>query len=120
MVGKFPSTKFDWDRNPEQFTHAWTDHQDHWKTLNITNETQFQQVIDEVIQNGRKVIYKQTDNRGNFIGDEYGFYEEARNIFVAAKEDGRLWTAFRPGTNWNQPGAGLNYVMTRKWTLEIK
>jgi len=119
MAGKYPTTKFDWVRNPEQFFHAWTDHPEMWKNLGITSEAQLQNMLEEVVRNGRKVIYRQPVPGG--FEDNFGFYDEARNIFVAAKEDGRLWTAFRPGNNWWNPGEGLKYVTENlKWSLTIK
>jgi hypothetical protein len=61
-----------------------------WSRLGVTTESQYAQVAREVISSGKPFTYVQNGKK------MIGFYDEARNIFVAVNQDGRIATTFIP------------------------
>lgn len=119
MAGKYPSVNF---RVTETIGHVGTETDIGYlnrlvelKKIYGLSETASNAELAAKLQGNlggmQKVIYKQVEDWGGAY-DRFGFYDPTTKVLLAFDNAGELRTAFRPDNGWE-------YVMSRKWALEI-
>lgn len=98
----------------ERLNHAW-EHANEFAKVGITTKEQLKAVIEQTIATGRKGFYSYWRN-GRYE-DQLWFYDEARNIFIAVREEKGVWQVQTAFTLWQ----GLEqHLKTLRWPFEVK